>query len=60
MINKAFFSGILLLLMMHTNAQSVKEYIKWNPANDSTKVLEGQGWTGEVNNFYGAMAKEFG
>jgi lysophospholipase L1-like esterase len=37
---------------MHTNAQSVKEYIKWNPANDSTKVLEGQGWAGEVNNFY--------
>jgi lysophospholipase L1-like esterase len=37
---------------MHSNAQSVKEYIKWNPASDSTKVLEGQGWTGEVNNFY--------
>ncbi len=52
MILKAFLSSILLLLMLHTNAQSAKEYIKWNPTNDSTKVLEGQGWTGEVNNFY--------
>jgi len=52
MIPKTLFSSILLLIMMHSNAQSVKEYIKWNPASDSTKVLEGQGWTGEVNNFY--------
>ena len=52
MIRKALISSILLFIIMHSNAQSVKEYIKWNPASDSTKVLEGQGWTGEVNNFY--------
>lgn len=52
MIRKAIFSSVFLLLLHHTDAQSLKEYIKWNPATDAAKVLEGQGWAGEVNNFY--------
>ena len=28
------------------------EYRTWNPANENGKVIEGQGWPGEVNSFY--------
>ncbi len=33
-------------------SQNTKEYKTWNPASDSLKVLEGQGWPREVKNYY--------
>ncbi|WP_018616583.1 SGNH/GDSL hydrolase family protein [Segetibacter koreensis] len=33
-------------------AQNTKEYKTWNPASDTVKVLEGQGWPNEIKNYY--------
>ena len=33
-------------------SQTAKEYKTWNPASDTLKVLEGQGWPNEVKNYY--------
>ena len=52
MILKAFYSCIAVLIFHFVDAQSLKDYKKWNPATHTSKVLEGQGWPGEVKNFY--------
>ena len=52
MILKAFYSCIVVLIFHFADAQSLKEYTKWNPATHTSKVLEGQGWPSEVKNFY--------
>ena len=33
-------------------AQNIANYKSWNPARDSMKVLDGQGWPAEVKQFY--------
>jgi lysophospholipase L1-like esterase len=49
---------ILLVTLVFSNAsiaQSSREYKTWNPATDTLKVLEGQGWRREGNNFYNRL-----
>ncbi len=49
--------GIFIALLFITSSQfcfpqNTTEYKKWNPANDTMQVLEGQGWPREVKDFY--------
>ncbi|MCW3090760.1 MAG: acetylhydrolase, partial [Ferruginibacter sp.] len=44
-----FYTAFLLNVAF---SQNTKEYKTWNPALDTLKVLEGQGWPREVKNYY--------
>jgi hypothetical protein len=50
-------SRICIVLFLATSfqfcfSQNTIEYKTWNPANDTTQVLEGQAWPHEVKDFY--------
>jgi lysophospholipase L1-like esterase len=40
------------VLLTHIAFSQNREYKTWNPALDTTKVVEGQGWPTEVKNYY--------
>ena len=40
------------ILLTHVTFSQNREYKTWNPALDTTKVVEGQGWPTEVKNYY--------
>lgn len=49
---RIFFSALVIFLFQFSFAQSKKEYKVWNPASDTVKVLEGQGWSGQLKDYY--------
>ena len=49
---RIFFSALVFFLFQICFAQNKKEYKTWNPATDTLKVLEGQGWSGQVKDYY--------
>lgn len=49
---RIFFSALVFFLFQICFAQNKKEYKTWNPATDTLKVLEGQGWSGQLKNYY--------
>jgi hypothetical protein len=46
------YSNILTAINILKFDNSLTVYTKWNPATHTSKVLEGQGWPGEIKNFY--------
>lgn len=51
----ALTSCIILLLLQFCRAQTPATYKSWNPATDTIRTLEGQGWRGDSSNFYGRL-----
>lgn len=47
--------AVTLLFIPFCIAQTSREYIAWNPAEDTIKTLEGQAWAAEVKNFYSRL-----